>query len=126
MGTLAVKTELDGDTSQVGPGAGLVAVAGVPVQDRGAILEQALTHHENAGTAPPEVEAPPPRHRAGAVLDPAHARALQALADDFAARLRGTAADIPAFLPVGRVVGAMAVVLEVADQLAQLLTNLRS
>src|SRR5205807_1959074 len=39
------------------------------------------------------------------------------------ARLRGTAADVPAFLPVGRVISAMAVVLEVADQLAQLLMN---
>src|SRR5690349_3682044 len=64
------------------------------------------------------------RHRSRAVFHPAHARAFQAFANDLAARLRGTAANVPTVLPVSGVSGAMAVVLEVTDQLAQLLMNL--
>src|SRR5262249_52860283 len=56
-------------------------------------------------------------------LDPTHARSFQALPDDFAARLRGTAAAVPTLLPVGRVLGVMAVVRKTADQLAQRLLS---
>src|SRR5438128_477967 len=62
-----------------------------------------------------DVEGTQRRNRGRAVLHPAHARPLQPFADDFAARLRGTTADVPALLPVGRIIDAMAVVLEVAD-----------
>ena len=55
----------------------------------------------------------------------AHARSLQAFPDDLAARLRRTAADVPAVASVGRVVRAMPVVREVADQLPQLLPRRR-
>src|SRR5438445_12554808 len=61
----------------------------------------------------------------GSILDPAHSRSFQAFADDFAARLGRAAADVPAVAAVSRVVGAMAVVLEVADELAQFFSNLR-
>src|SRR5205823_5075166 len=74
--------------------------------------------------APADVEGTQRRNRGRAVLYPAHARSLQTFADDFAACLCGTAADVPALLPVGRIIGAMAIVLEVADELAQLLPNL--
>src|ERR1700722_10774833 len=72
-----------------------------------------------------DVESTQGSHSGRAVLHPTHARTLQAFADDLAARFRWSAADVPAIAPVRRVVRAMAVVLEVADQLAQLLLNLR-
>src|SRR5438445_2096468 len=61
----------------------------------------------------------------GSILDPAHSRSVQAFADDFAACLGRTAADVPAVAAVSRVVGAMVVVLEVANELAQFFVNLR-
>src|SRR4029079_19784193 len=72
-----------------------------------------------------DVQSTQRRHRGRALLHPTHARSFQAFADDLATRLRGAAANVPAVLAVGWVIGAMAVVLEVADQLAQLLVNFR-
>src|SRR6266404_2107621 len=62
-------------------------------------------------------------YRDRAIFDPAHARPFQAFADDLATCLGGTAADVPALVPVRGVVGAMTVVLEVANQLAQRLPH---
>src|SRR6516162_7303205 len=58
------------------------------------------------------------------ILHPAHPRPFQALPDDLAAGLGRPAADVPATLAIPRVIGAMAIVLEVTDQLAQLLPDL--
>ena len=63
------------------------------------------------------------RHGCRAVLDPAHPRPLQAFADDFAVRFGRAAASVPALVPLGRVVGARPVVLEITDELAQVLTH---
>src|SRR6516162_5304280 len=57
-------------------------------------------------------------HRCRAILDPTHSRSFESFTDDFAPCFRRAAADVPSLAPVGRVVRAMAVFLEVADQLA--------
>src|SRR5262245_2360135 len=64
-------------------------------------------------------------HRDRAILDPAHARSLQSLADDLATCFRRAATDVPTLASIPRIVRAMTVVLEVTDQLAQLLMDFR-
>ena len=65
-----------------------------------------------------DIEGTQRRHGRGAILDPTHTRSFQAFADNLAARLRGAATDVPPVLAIGGVVRAIAVVLEVANQLA--------
>lgn len=65
-----------------------------------------------------DIERPQRGYRRGAFLDPAHARSFEPFADDLAPRLGGAASYVPTFLPVGWVVGAVAIVLEIPDQLA--------
>src|SRR5262249_61081449 len=72
------------------------------------------------GARPPEVNppnrSPPPPPR----LHPAHAAPLQPHPPHLARRLRRAAADVPAVLPIPRVVRAVLIVREIADQLPQL------
>src|SRR5262249_61548754 len=53
-------------------------------------------------------------------LPPAHAAPLQPHPHHLARRLRRAAADVPAVLPIPRVVRAVLIVREIADQLPQL------
>src|SRR5438552_14971871 len=63
-------------------------------------------------------------HGGRPVFDPAHARAFQAFADNLAARLGGSGADVPTALAIRWVVRPVTIVLEIADQLPERLPDL--
>src|ERR1043166_1117806 len=71
---------------------------------------------------PADIECSQGCDRGRAVFDPAHARTFQSFADDLAACLSGSAADVPAPRAVARGMGARTVVLEIRDTLANFLS----
>src|SRR5262245_48361266 len=74
--------------------------------------------------APANITSPPLTKARSSWGGPAHPGALQPLANNLAARFRRTAADVPSPGAIRRIVRAVAVVLEVADQFPQLLAHL--